>query len=241
MNSQITLSNYRFDCAVDPEAIGNLRFSEEELYQRTFAMERKFKGNPSAVPQRNGAHVEEHASKKKFVTKPKQRRRRGAEGVMKLRNLTSNFVIREAKKSPRKQEETIRSVLSSPARRSHRSTTASSTPLKIGSPEANGQAVETLTESALSALEDRILLRSLESYGPNYDFIQENSIPVHGDTSRDNSQTRVRNRCLQLARASKAGKPARPKNLKTWTASTIAIPLVSANQKLGASEKMRKR
>ena len=213
---------YRLDCTLSPEAVGNLQFSEEELYQRTFTVEQKFNGEPAValVNRARSASVQ----KKSPSAKRRQHRRRGAAGVMKLRELPRKKVVQigDSSRATKASETTV----ASPARRSQRSAVGQNHNRGIKDEGENGN--ERSSDSSLKALEDRMLQRSVESYGHDYGFIYENTIPVHGSkTSRSLAQ--VRHRCQQLVRSDKTGKSFRPKNaLKRWTATVEAPSVVSS-------------
>ena len=52
------------------------------------------------------------------------------------------------------------------------------------------------------AMEDRILLRSMESYGDDFYFIQDNVLPIYGG-DRQKTLVQLRERCRTLLRKSK--------------------------------------
>ena len=73
----------------------------------------------------------------------------------------------------------------------------------------------------LEAMEDRILLRSLESYGEDYDFIREKALPIHG-SEKKRTALQVRDRCRKVVRESKKtiGKSKAARIRKEWFSST---------------------
>ena len=69
----------------------------------------------------------------------------------------------------------------------------------------------------LDALEDRILLRSFESYGTDFEFIRQQTLPVYG-SDHQRSLSQVRERCRKLQRDSKKVRnPSKAARIrKTW-------------------------
>jgi hypothetical protein len=214
---------YRLDCAVAPEALGDLTFSEEQLYQRTFqvgdviaegGIEQPSSSTSEATALPSFESVSSTAPS--TTTRPKQQhRRRGASGVMTLRkDTTNNGMMNSKTDDDAAATATARSSPGSntPTRRSQRATANQKATNGENNNNDHDEADNGDELQSSEALEDRNLLRALESYGPNYDYIHECTIPVHG-TTRDQSPmtvAQVRSRCQKLARSAK-NRPPRPK------------------------------
>ena len=226
---------YRLDCALEPEDLGHLEFSEDELYQRTFLVEQKFEG--SATRPEVDAAQEGTERKNPANQKHRQHRRRGAAGIMNFRNDSEHG---ESPPSGVLTAETTEN--SSAPRRSQRSAAG-----QFASPShvrAIGNEVveqESLSAEDLTALEDRTLLRSVESYGTNFAFIQDTILPVHGKDSTK-SLVQIQSRCHKLLRSGKAIKPNRIRNAwKSWISDTLVPPTnASASGKRLNGRKSRK-
>lgn len=194
---------YRLDCAVDPEGVDHLVFNEDEIYEPTFTLPRAqifTAPAPAQTPSENSPSGSEAPSRPQGTAKANNRRRhRSASGMMRLR----------PRSTPSSQQ--------SPGRRKNS---------KQGTPEprpgssryqfgrlSKGSGVGTAgtdtnkngaTSHArdLSAVEDRILLRSFESFGDDFEFIRNMALPVYG-SERKRTLLQIRDRCRKLLRSSK--------------------------------------
>lgn len=185
---------YRFDLAMEPEANGNLVFSDDQLYQRTFTVRRKFRG--ATVP--NGV-----ASSPINTNSPQKARHR-------RRCIAGAMALRRNPKTVLKEETPHANGALAASRRSQRSLSKRQKRVD-GSDEididSSGQS-ESFSKLAspkcriaasvdLHALEDRMLLRSVESFGRDFAFIRSKVLPVHGSSRRkNNSQLRSRYQTL---------------------------------------------
>ena len=184
---------YRWDCAWDPLANHGLEFSDEHVYQRTFAVVTKQRNVERAAksPGRSARAI----SKASLVPPPiSYRRRRGVNGEMTLRRRPKTYIQMSTSRSSRKvsNAEDVRAsphcngafaaVGETPVRQSPRrkvvvpgikeepvaepSSTTQETPKKV-------------PRERRLPLEQRILYRSLESVGPDFDYIQNVVFPAH--------------------------------------------------------------
>ena len=218
---------YRLDCAVDPEALGNFQFSEEELYQRTFAVglnpTKETNEGVTGVASRDAADSDSSGrvvattdtetlnETSTTGTIPSEsggvrHRRRGASEVMRMRRT-------EEESNVPNDTTTERSPATTPTRRSHRGSqqgnhvTAGNVAAEASDDEREGG--NAIDQEQILALENRVLKRSVESYGPNYDYIQQYVTPVHTGLSTRLGPERtvnwVQSKCQRLSR--KRGKP----------------------------------
>lgn len=193
---------YRLDCVVDPAANDFLEVTENDVYQKTFAIKRKGKGGglvsasiaeAESVPlnQTNGERVDVEIKQTSL-----RYRLRGAAGVMQLRSQPKTILKFESP-SPSKRAAPVAIAAASPmpeskeispppSRRSQRSITVSPMPDNSYTGEIraddNNRVRSEDKQSAedLVALENRTLQRCLESYGSDFEFIRMATFPVHG-------------------------------------------------------------
>ena len=146
------------------------------------------------------------------------------------------------------------------ARRSQRSAAAAAATLL--SPDSGGvtaaasSATDPLWSAAtaepvdVGALEDRTLLRSLESYGPDYEYLAASTLPVHGDdtsTAAPKTAAQVQQRLVRLLQKQQRQRK-RSTAFKAWLAPKVAPPTVevpdstttAASRKKGAATPKRK-
>lgn len=189
---------YRLDLAMEPEANGNLEFSDEQLYQRTFTVRRKVRGatmtNGAASSQATTHNTGSHIGAQKV-----RHRRRCIAGAMALRRNPKTIL---------KEETPLANGAVVASRRSQRS--LSKRPIKgeesadMDSPGPSDRLSKFSSPKSsfapyvdLHALEDRTLLRSVESYGRDFAFVRAKVLPVHGSSRRKNpSQLRTRYQTL---------------------------------------------
>ena len=321
---------YRLDCALEPEANNFLDFTEENVYERTFAIKRKSKDTPG---RQNGSNVATVASDADALSDvpsrirhPKntiqsyQRRRRNVRDGMTLRRRPKSYFNLNISNSRKKDDkrvaapsamlprgpslvvdnatDTILSNTSSPmpTRRSQRTNTDSlPAPVEhvsaaktisamrslgtITSPSrrsqrttstkvvlSNGKNAHVLPDSAASsstlnndmiavgtedpfataesvlrerrALENRILMRGLESYGPDYDFILKSVLPIYQNVNNHTAELddglatinrqQLEQRCVKLSRKNQRLNAQREAAVlhyhKSWIATNIASP-----------------
>lgn len=183
---------YRLDCLLHPAANEHLEFDEMHVYEPTFVKP------PVAAVTANGTS---HAASTAVAATPpppppprQQRRpnqRPHKRNGMKLRRRPRHFVSRtvEAQTTHRAPE-----TANGGTRRSQRG--------------ANEEQPTTLSKDSLAALEDRIVVRSMDSYG-DLEYVSEMAFPVHGSTSVP------RNLVRRYSKAKKA-KVRRPAFLQSW-------------------------
>lgn len=201
---------YRLDCLLSPEANENLVFSDDQLYQRTFPMKRKFRkaappvvateATPQQKPGANGS------------SRTRRHRRRGASGVMTLRSKPKTLgAVTEIPKKPSPS-----GITSEPTRRSQRSLAVKSpnSACTAANPLGGERKVNELTRD-IDAMEDRVLVRGVESYGRNFAYIRKATLPVFGGQYR-RSLAQVRQRCQKLLNQLKKDKDGGPKSTRAW-------------------------
>jgi len=73
----------------------------------------------------------------------------------------------------------------------------------------------------IDSTEDRILLRSFESYGDDYEFIRNRTLPIYG-SERRRTLLQVRDRCRKFLRSAKTapGKSKTARIRREWFAHT---------------------
>ena len=89
----------------------------------------------------------------------------------------------------------------------------------LGSPTSNNGEDNEVHD--LEAMEDRILLRCLESYGDDYEYIRDKALPIYG-SERKRTLLQVRDRCRKVFRESKkvTGKSKAARIRKEWFSAT---------------------
>lgn len=216
---------YRLDIALEPEANNNFIFSEEELYLRTFPIERKF----NASQQQISSVIQNGRTER--VSKARSHRRRGAAEVMKLRQRPRNPSNRRSHAVGR------RSLAASPQRRSHRSVVAHKSPLGIPNNGKGDEAVDGKYHWRLESMEDRSLIRAVESYGRDFDYVRESTLPIFGSSFRKTAK-QVRDRCRQLFWGKRREKefPSSAISWRSWTAKTV-YPLTLVRKPKGSKER----
>jgi hypothetical protein len=211
---------YRLDCLLEPVANDHLVFSDDQLYQRTFAMKRKFRdtAQPIVAPV---AAIPVPAPKKASSNGSARtgHRRRGASGVMTLRSKPKSVSV---VKPPTKKQPT--NGAHEPSRRSQRSLSVLKSPNSVNgisysvSPAKN---VIKEPERDLEAMEDRVLVRGVESYGHDFAYIRTTALPIFG-SDRQRTLVQVQKRCQKLLSRSKKGKGSRSTRAwKLWVAEFV--------------------
>jgi monoamine oxidase len=191
---------YRWDCAWDPGAIHGLEYSEEHIYQRTFVVKPPLRGS--------GAKVKSPAPRNQAsLAPPPISYRRGVNGEMTLRRRPKSYI--QINSSHRtnghavggaRHQGTLPAVVgyTGPGvRQSPRRTMAPASALVNGSniatdehppldPSSKGRSKRISRERRLP-LEQRILWRSVESFGPNFGYIERMVFPVHESVTTKSS------------------------------------------------------
>lgn len=207
---------YRLDCAVDPEGVANLVFSEDEIYEPTFTVTKDKKAAMTSSVARSHpvdaqAHSESHSRNR--------RSHRTAACVMRLRPRSAGSPISNSQPG---RDATETEALTEMRSRGNR--------YQFGRLSKNNAAASAVYDSGngeqgldprdLEALEDRVLLRCLESFGDDYEYIRNKALPVYGG-ERQKNLSQVRNRCRKLLQESKkvAGSSKAPRIRKVWFSS----------------------
>jgi Flavin containing amine oxidoreductase len=204
---------YRLDLALYPEANEELTFSDSELYQRTFQVKRRYFGQNSVPFQ-----VRSNSDPPVVPANRRQHRQRGAACVMKLRKRPDT--LRSTSQSP----DALDAI---PARRSPRAIVPNQQKVNPTNEPVNGVATEASSDANpqnsirdLTVLEDATLVRGIESYGNNYEYLLEKLVPVYGsDNNMTLSQLRKRCRHLRSLLRKDRGSSAAP--WKRWVAKTV--------------------
>jgi hypothetical protein len=229
----------------EPELNNNLEFrSTEEIYQHTFPTRKVYKSTKAPKPS-NGSTASESAVKAAVRSKPpppeRRSRRRGFGGMtLRKRPKTISQVTPTSATMNRKPAPTpvapassssaaTKNTPESATRRSQRSIASAKRPLAgLSTQYADDDATDGAVQSERrklglqerkDQLEDRILLRSLESYGRDCAFIRSNIVPVYGST-RKRSANQIRNRWQQLVTRTK---PADEVDWMSWQAQIVAV------------------
>lgn len=236
---------YRLDSIVCADALENFKFSEDDLYQHTFVIGKQAKENglnedqddhkqdSDSKPGRNRALSTASMTTRENVTSGSFHRRRGASGVMRLSRQTAGSSTIDTNDSYTEIAK-VKAIITSPKTdekerplsRRLRATVGQSLPhnSNLESKHANGNTDPT----GIKELEDRMLLRSLESYGADYECIQEFTLPVYGaENDRRSNLTQIQSRCHRLVKSSQLKPPSRPRNsfLKSWIAKHVVNPM----------------
>ena len=182
---------YRLVFYVEPALNNNMVFeANDKLYQRTFGVRKPKKEGNSKNEQ--GTHATTAADV--ATTQTHHHRRRGA-GIMTLRKQPKT-VIESPVKASMKKAPAIFSSGGMKSRRSNRSLAAKKVDELEFPSETSEKELEQDKKNMLNALEDRILLRSLESYGRDVDLVKK-VLPVFGST-RKRTIDKIRSRWQQL-------------------------------------------
>ena len=237
---------YRYDVYAEPELNNYLEFrATEEIYQHTFPTKRVYK-SPPKISKSNGNTSSETAAKAAARSTPpppeRRSRRRGFGGMtLRKRPKTISQVTPTSAAKNRKPAPTPVATASSSAaankntpesasRRSQRSLASAKRPLAgLSTQTADGNAVdgaiqpeqrEIELKERQDLLEDRTLLRALDSYGQDCTFIRSNIIPVYGSTRKRNAN-QIRTRWQQLVSGKKP--TADDVDWVSWQAQTVAV------------------
>jgi Flavin containing amine oxidoreductase len=213
---------YRLDCAIDPEGNNCIDFSDEQIYERTFRL-RSPEANIKKVAHAGQSMQRQKESPLIRSTYAKQvshnRGRRGASGSMKLRSGvdTSNLcddILKNDNHSGESTRNEAESVSRNYARRSQRSGRQAFVPANdLQSTVVPSVSLETSKElgatkpEKLKELEDRILVRGIESFGlglESIEYMRKTLLPVQENVGINNNPTKsvkeVRAHCQFLVR-----------------------------------------
>jgi monoamine oxidase len=226
---------YRYDLVMEPVLNDNMEFqSSEHIYQQTFRMRKVFKNPKSPKPKsKDGSSASSMPEAFRVSTgdppstNEKRSRRRGF-GGMTLRSRpkpVAELTPRSAANKS-KAKESVKTTPGSGTRRSHRSLTpvikttrTVAVPLTSSIDSALLLGDPAKEKAKLDKLEDRMLLRALDSYGGDCSFVRSKVLPVYGST-RKRTIFQIQNRWHQLA-------PKPKKNaedlVSTWKAEVVAL------------------
>ncbi len=240
---------YRLDSVVCADAFENFQFSEDDLYQHTFTFgehenengvndvdgnNQDFNDNLATHKARSTASM----TNREHVTNGSFHRRRGASGVMRLSRHDEIAPTPDTNGKHVEHKEKVKSEEKERPQRRLRAAFGLGSP---GSTTSEGNHEENQAHAAsIRDLEDRMLLRSLESYGADYEYIQGVSLPVYGaENDRKTNLTQIQARCHKLVKSSQLKPPSRPRPaiLKNW----IAKPALDSKEKLGGSTPKKNR
>jgi hypothetical protein len=228
---------YRLDLFLEPQLNDYMVFeANEKLYQHTFTV-RRIKSNTNKARKAKG----DVSSKLPAVasaasTNPAQtsyRRRRGA-GIMTLRKQpktilespVSAVAVAVVKKTP----PPVIATSPSKSRRSQRSLW-SKKPDEVDSPDPQDKsAVMEEKRRIQDALEDRVLMRAVDSYGRDVGILRSKILPVYGSTRRRKAD-QIRSRWHHTMQ--KRQEP--PATWTSWYAPVVAS-LASAQTKTAPAE-----
>ncbi|GAX24182.1 hypothetical protein FisN_4Lh271 [Fistulifera solaris] len=233
---------YRLDSVVCADAFENFQFSEDDLYQHTFTIGEHenengvndVDGNQDASDNfaTHQARPVSSMTNREHITTGGFHRRRGASGVMRLSRHDDISSTPDTNGKHGEHRENIKSEEKERPQRRLRAAFGLGSPVSTTS-EANHE--ENQAHAAgIRDLEDRTLLRSLESYGANFEYIQEVSLPVYGvENDRKTNLTQIQARCHKLVKSSQLRAPSRPRPaiMKNW----LAKPAFTSKGKLCGS------
>jgi Flavin containing amine oxidoreductase len=232
---------YRLDLALFPQANDGLEFSDSELYERTFDVRRRYFESSSRSGKHESKTNEKNKEDKVGIPKNrKQHRRRGAAGVMTLRK----------RPNPSKTSAAINgTVPASPsvsgARKSPRAPAVfnvEDAPDRDSSAPALWLLSDLSEKPNMASLDDLTLLRGLESYGSNYEYLLAMVLPVQLDDSnlsrtQQLSLPQLRKRCQMLLPTLRSLKAMSTPSWKRWVAKTVFSPTSGDPNSLPASDK----
>jgi hypothetical protein len=208
---------YRYDLYVEPALNDHMEFeADEKLYEHTFPTKRVYR-NATAKKAKatNGstlspAQASAAAAAAHTANQIRSRRRRFA--GMALRKLPKKIL----EKPPPKKNGPATTPDSFKSRRSQRSLSARKVERTVGNSLSDNKRTDEEKKRLINELEDRTLLRSLESYGRDCTLLRSKIVPVFGST-RKRSVDQIRNRWQQLMMRKKKSEV-----YKSWTATEIA-------------------
>ena len=213
---------YRLDLHVDPEGNDNTKFDTiEQIFEYTFAVRRSFRKSSSMTAEQKENEAGLQAAPRTNGKLPHRHRR--IAGPMTLRKKPQPVISPNgAKKSkiklaasaakeitPLKSRRTLRSPNMTAAGRNG-----------IGGTGSDGR---TKLEKAQSQkeLEDRILYRSLQSYGLDTDLLRAKILPVYGSTRRPRDKINRQWKTLMTAGQSSVSSKQKARRMAGWEAKRL--------------------
>ena len=194
---------YRLDMSLYPKHHG-FEFSDKELYERTFVLNPKYVAQNAAGGQKD---TEEVAAEQSNHRRPS------------LGSMESTAKVH--------RQHRRRGAAGSMNLRPRRTKSIGTRPVRDGtvvmwSPGKVGRDVSSLT--------DDVLLRGLESYGHDTEYLEQIALPVYGDGASDGDSLNVlkssgvRKRCQQLLQDARKDKPNSTKIWKRFVAKSVYPP-----------------
>lgn len=191
---------YRYDLFVEPGLNDNLVFeANEKLYQHTFPTRRVYKNTKSVKATSEGTTPTAAAT-----SEIRSRRRRFA--GMALRKLPKKILDTPPPKTP---DSSVKS------RRSQRSLSVKKPEAVSSTDERTEDEIAQEKKRTIDELEDRTLMRSLESYGRDCKLLRSHIVPVYGAT-RKRTADQIRSRWQQLMT-----RKTRSEVWKSWEAKNV--------------------
>jgi monoamine oxidase len=225
---------YRYDLYLNPALNDNMKFEATEMmYDHTFPTRRSYNNN--AV---NGSKTAKEQSQTSSSTKGSTGSSPSSDGV--IRSRRRRFAGMALRNQPKQvQDNNITTSESekktppqTPTNGSRRFQRSLSVKKKQGLWESADSPSEEKTDVELAkqklikinALEDRVLLRSLQSYGRDTSLIRSKVVPVFGSKRKRNAD-QIRSRWQQLeATTATATTNGSTETWKKWAAKQVAIP-----------------
>jgi hypothetical protein len=210
---------YRYDLYVEPDLNGYLEFeANDKLYEHTFPTRRVYRNRKNAKATKE-ATASSAAASAASESQIRSRRRRFA--GMALRKQPKKILDTPPtafkKSGPMTPDSSVKS------RRSQRSLSAKKADATASPDERTESEIEQDKKRMINELEDRTLLRSLESYGRDCNLLRTQIVPVYGSTRR-RSVDQIRSRWQQLVTRKK-----RPEVWKSWEAKKV-VPAPRENK-----------
>lgn len=206
---------YRYDLFMEPALNDHMEFQDSEhIYQHTFHMKRVFRNSSSPKPKKkNGVNSPSKAAPRLPTSKPppsarERRSRRRGFGGMTLRSRPKATPPPTPSSPSRKinVKKSGKGLPGSGTRRSQRSiaplnlpTTLVRSPLIIPENLALSAGDPRKARADLDRLEDRTLIRALDSFGRDFALIRSKVLPIYG-LDRTRSAVQIENRLQQLTK-----------------------------------------
>ena len=185
---------YRLDLFMEPELNENMEFEfDEKIYQHTFAVRRTKPKKKASISNKDGESGDALSSTSSSHAQTTRRRRRG--GGMVLRKQPKAII--EVPPSNTAKKPAALAAASSPSRKSLRSLSTKKFDEDDTQNQKDDVTLKQDRKKLLDALEDRILARSLDSYGRDVEILRSKILPVFGSTRRRNAD-QIRSRWQQL-------------------------------------------
>lgn len=211
---------YRYDLYLNPQLNNGMQFEDNEImYVHTFPTRRVYK-SPKGTSVDKASETDLGATNASPGVIRSRRKRFAGMALRKQPKQADLFLPSTEILGSNKKEET-KSAPSTPvtaSRRSQRSVSNRKRPLSLNDSPTSEKDDDTCSKreqmDQLNALEDRILLRSLHSYGRNATLVRSKVVPVWG-SKRKRSVDQIHSRWENLATAESLSMPA-PSSKASW-------------------------